>query len=106
MPPAKEKKLSKLALINALKKCPPNARCQLINFLNSQGIQVLSESIFNVLFNKAPLTKSQKSRIKKQCSKDKNLLKEISRRRGSLKKKRKLLKQTGDGLATLLGEEC
>lgn len=64
MPPAKEKNLSKLALINALKKCPPNARCQLINFLNSQGIQVLSESIFNVLFNKAPLTKSQKSRIK------------------------------------------
>ena len=69
MPPAKEKNLSKLALINALKKCPPNARCQLINFLNSQGIQVLSESIFNVLFNNAPLTKSEKSRIKKQCSK-------------------------------------
>ena len=106
MPSVKEKNLSKLALLNALKKCPPNARCQLMNFLNSQGIQVLSESIFNVLFNEAPLTKSQKSKLKKQCSNDKSLLKQISRRRGSFKKKRKLLKQTGKGLATLLGEKC
>ena len=47
MAPAKEKVLSKLALLNVLKKSSPNVRCQLINFLNSQGIQVLSEAIFN-----------------------------------------------------------
>ena len=105
MAPAKEKILSKLALLNVLKKSPPNVRCQLINFLNSQGIQVLSESIFNVLFNEAPLTKNQKRKIRKQCSNDKNLLKQISKKRGSFKKKRKLLKQTGNGLATLLGEK-
>ena len=51
MSPAKDKNLSKLALINALKKSNPNIMCQLINYLNSQGIQVLSESIYNVLFN-------------------------------------------------------
>ena len=104
MSPAKDKNLSKLALINALKKSNPNIRCQLINYLNSQGIQVLSESIYNVLFNEAPLTKNQKRKIKKQCSKDKLILKEIAKRRGSFKKKRKLLKQTGNGLGTLLGK--
>ena len=96
MPSAKEKRLSKLALINTFKKTPPNVRSQLIDFLNPQGIQALSESVYNVLFNHAPLTKSQKSRIKKSCLKDKDLLKEISKRRGSFKKKRKLLKQTGE----------
>ena len=75
-----------------------------VRYLNSQGIQVVSESIFNVLFNQAPLSKSQKRRIIKQCSKDKNMLKEISKKRGSLKKKRKLLKQSGGYLGTLLGE--
>ena len=104
MSPAKDKNLSKLALINALKKSNPNIMCQLINYLNSQGIQVLSESIYNVLFNEAPLTKNQKRKIKKQCSKDKLILKEIAKRRGSFKKKRKLLKQTGNGLGTLLGK--
>ena len=104
MSPAKDKNLSKLALINALKKSNPNIMCQLINYLNSQGIQVLSESIYNVLFNEAPLTKNQKRKIKKQCSEDKLILKEIAKRRGSFKKKRKLLKQTGNGLGTLLGK--
>ena len=106
MAPAKEKVLSKLALLNVLKKSSPNVRCQLINFLNSQGIQVLSEAIFNVLFNEAPLTKIQKRRIRKQCSNDKKLLKQISKKRSSFKKKRKLLKQTGKGLGTLLGKKC
>ena len=104
MPKSKEKNLSKLALINILKKSPPKIRCQLMDYLNSQGLQVVSESIFNVLFNQAPLSKSQKRRIIKQCSKDKNMLKEISKKRGSLKKKRKLLKQSGGYLGTLLGE--
>ena len=105
MPPSKEKNLSKLALINTLKKSPPKIRCQLINYLNNDGIKIVSESIFNVLFNEAPLTKNQKRKIRKQCSNDKNLLKQISKKKGSFKKKRKLLKQTGNGLATLLGEK-
>lgn len=98
-----EKSLSKLALINALRKCPPEARSRVIPYLNSEGIQVISEVIFNVLFNDSPLTKTQKRRIKKLYSKDKNLLKELSKRRGSFKKKRKLMKQHGGMIGTLLG---
>ena len=100
----KEKNLSKLALLNILKKSTPEVRSRLLNYLNSEGIQIVSESIFNVLFNGAPLTKSQKQRLKKEYSKDKKTLKELSRKSSSLKKKRKLLKQTGGFLGTLLGE--
>ena len=101
---AKEKNLSKLALINVLKKSTPEVRNRLMNYLNSEGIQIVSESVFNVLFNSAPLTKSQRRKIKKEYTKDKKTLKELSLRRSSLKKKRKLLKQTGGFLGTLLGE--
>ena len=82
---SKEKNLSKLALINVLKKSSPEARCRPINYLNSEGINVLSESVHNVLFNDAPL---KRRRLKKEYSKDKKILKEISKRRGSFKKKK------------------
>ena len=100
---SKEKNLSKLALINVLKKSSPEARSRLINYLNSEGINVLSESVHNVLFNDAPLKSSQRRRLKKQYSKDKKILKEISKRRGIFKKKKRLLKQSGGFLGTLLG---
>ena len=75
----------------------------MINYLNSEGINVISESVYNVLFNDAPLKTNQKRRLRKQYSKDKKLLLEISKKRGSYKKRRKLLKQSGGFLGTLLG---
>lgn len=96
---SKEKYLSKLALINVLKKSPPDVRSRLINYLNSEGVNVLSK----VLFNDAPLEKRQKRRIRKEYSKDKKVLLEISNRRGSFKNRKKLLKQSGGYLGTLLG---
>ena len=96
---SKEKYLSKLALINVLKKSPPDVRSRLINYLNSEGVNVLSK----VLSNDAPLEKSQKRRIRKEYSKDKKVLLEISNRRGSFKNRKKLLKQSGGYLGTLLG---
>ena len=70
---------------------------------DSEGVNVLSESIHNVLFNDAPLKNSQKRRIRKEYSKDKKVLLEISNRRGSFKNRKKLLKQSGGYLGTLLG---
>ena len=100
-----EQSLSKLALINALRKCPPEARSRVISYLNPEGVKVISEVIFNVLFNDSPLTKSQKRRIRKEYSKNKVLLKELAQRRGSFKKKRKLMKQHGGMLGTLLSNK-
>ena len=54
----------------------------MISYLNSEGINVISESVYNVLFNDAPLKTNQKRRLRKQYSKDKKLLLEISKKRG------------------------
>ena len=99
----KEKLLPKLALIEILKKCPKDARSQIISYLNSDGIKVLSETIHNVLRKEAPLKVSQKRRLKKEYKKDKEVLLEIAKKTGSFKNKRKLLKQSGGFLGTLLG---
>ena len=100
---SREKLLSKLALIDVLKKCPKDARSQIINYLNSEGINVLSETIHNVLRKETPLKDSQKRRLIKEYSKDKKVLLEIAKRKGSFKNKKKLLKQSGGFLGTLLG---
>ena len=100
----REKLLSKLALIESLKKCPKDARCRLINYLNPQGLNVLSETIKNCLRKDAPLKDSQKKKILKEYKKEKKVLLELTKKRGSFKNKKKLLmKQHGGFLGTLLG---
>ena len=101
----REKLLSKLALIESLKKCPKDARCRLINYLNPQGLTVLSETIKNCLRKDAPLKDSQKNRILKEYKKEKRkVLLEIAKKRGTFKNKKKLLmNQHGGFLGTLLG---
>ena len=96
-----EKALSKLALITVLKKCSPDHRIRLINYLNKDGIQVLSETVYNTLFN-MPLTPAQKKKIRKNYAKDKKIYQKIARKRGPLKNKKKLLRQTGGFMGTLL----
>jgi len=99
----REKLLPKLALIEVLKKCSKDARPQIISYLNSEGINVLSETIHNVLRRDAPLKVSQKRRLVKEYKKDKEVLLEIGKRGGSFKNKRKLLKQSGGFIGPLLG---
>lgn len=100
----REKLLPKLALIEVLKKCPKDARPQIISYLNSEGINVLSETIHNVLRRDAPLKVSQKRRLVKEYKKKyKEVLLEIGKRGGSFKNKRKLLKQSGGFIGPLLG---
>ena len=75
----------------------------MINYLNPDGIKVLSEAVFNVLFNETPITKEQRRRLRKEYSKDKEELKEIAKKSTTFKRKRQLLKQKGGFLGTLLG---
>ena len=99
----KDKLLPKLALIEVLRKCPKDARGQIISYLNPDGIKVLSETVYNVLRIEAPLKDHQKRRLRKEYRNDKNVLLEIAKKKGSYKNKRKLLKQSGGFLGTLLG---
>ena len=99
----KDKLLPKLALIEVLRKCPKDARGKIISYLNPDGIKVLSETIYNVLRIEAPLKDHQKRRLRKEYRNKKEVLLEIAKKRGSFKNKRKLLKQSGGFLGTLLG---
>ena len=81
------------------KGCPT----QIISYLNSEGINVLCETIHNVLRIEAPLKDSQKKRLRKEYKKDKKVLLEIAKKKGSFKNKKKLLEQSGGFLGTLLG---
>ena len=99
----KDKLLPKLALIEVLRKCPKNARGQIISYLNPEGIKVLSETVHNVLRIEAPLKDYQKRRLRKEYTKEKKVLLEIAKKKGTFKNKRKLLKQSGGYLGTLLG---
>lgn len=103
MSSSKEKLLSKLALIQFLKKCPKDTRSHIIGYLNSDGINVLSETIHNVLRKDSPIKNSQKKKIRKEYKEHKKVLLQIAKRKGSFKEKRKNLKQSGGFLGTLLG---
>ena len=77
----KDKLLPKLALIQVLKKCPKDARGQIISYLNPEGINVLSETVYNVLRIEAPLKDHQKRRLRKEYRNEKNVLLEIAKKK-------------------------
>ena len=63
-----KKHLAKYALISTLKSSKPEARAHLIGYLNDSGIKLLSEVVFNVLFNNLSLSKRE-IKVKRGLSK-------------------------------------
>ena len=63
----KKKHLAKYALISTLKSSKPEARAHLIGYLNDSG-KLLSEAVFNVLFNNLSLSKRE-IKVKRGLSK-------------------------------------
>ena len=63
-----KKHLAKYALISTLKSSKPEARAHLIGYLNDSGIKLLSEAVFNVLFNNLSLSKRE-IKVKRGLSK-------------------------------------
>ena len=62
-----KKHLAKYALISTLKSSKPEARAHLIGYLNDSG-KLLSEAVFNVLFNNLSLSKRE-IKVKRGLSK-------------------------------------
>jgi hypothetical protein len=83
----KDKLLPKLALIQVLKKCPKDARGQIISYLNPDGINALSEIVHNVLRIEAPLTEYQKRRLRREYTKDKKCYWKSQRKMELLRKR-------------------
>ena len=78
------------------------ARAHLIGYLNDSGIKLLSEVVFNVLFNNLSLSKREKSRMRKMYQSKEKTFKIIGKKRNSIKRRRRLLRQHGSNLGPLL----
>ena len=90
-----KKHLAKYALISTLKSSRPEARAHLIGYLNDSGIKLLSEVVFNVLFNNLSLSKRE-IKVKRGLSKI------SAKKHNSIKRRRRLLQQHGSNLGPLL----
>ena len=97
-----KKHLAKYALISTLKSSRPEARAHLIGYLNDSGIKLLSEAVFNVLFNNLSLSKREKSRMRKMYQSKEKTFKNIGKKHNSIKRRRRLLQQHGSNLGPLL----
>ena len=98
-----KKHLANHALISVLKKCSPDVRETMINFLNAEGLRALAECTYNVLYSQQ-ISKSHKNRLKKHCLNSKKDFKKICKKKISIKERRRLLTQNakGSGLGTIL----
>lgn len=97
-----KKHLARHALIATLKSCKPEARVHLIRFLNDDGIKVLSESVYNVLFNDLSLKKAEKKKIRNLYRDKERVFNAIGKKHNSIKRRRALLIQHGGSLGNLL----
>ena len=97
-----KKHLAKYALISTLKSSKPETRAHLIGYLNDSGIKLLSEAVFNVLFNNLSLSKREKSRMRKMYQSKEKAFKNIGKKHNSIKRRRRLLQQHGSNLGPLL----
>ena len=97
-----KKHLAKYALISTLKSSRPEARAHLIGYLNDSDIKLLSEAVFNVLFNNLSLSKREKSRMRKMYQSKERTFKNIGKKHNSIKRRRRLLQQHGSNLGPLL----
>ena len=100
---AASKALAKYTLIKVLRNSKPEIRVQLIQFLNDDAINILSEALYNVLFVDIGLSPENKKKLREEYSKWEKVLRSASKKSNNIKTRKKLLVQNGGGLGTILG---
>ena len=97
------KALAKYTLLKVLRNSKPEIRVQLIEFLNDDAINILSEALYNVLFVDIGLSPENKKKLREEYSKREKVLRRASKKSNNIKTRKKLLVQNGAGLGTILG---
>ena len=95
--------LAKYTLLKVLRNSKPEIRVQLIEFLNDDAINILSEALYNVLFVDIGLSPENKKKLREEYSKWEKVLRRASKKSNNIKTRKKLLVQNGAGLGTILG---
>ena len=97
-----KKNLQKAALIHHLTKCKDCDRKTLIHFLSDAGIDVLGETVHNILNNhkKFNLNNKTVNKLKKKYKSKRKSLKLLADRSKPVKKRKRVLEKEGEGLGT------
>ena len=97
-----QKVLDLLRLLTSLNKTNQETA---LRFLTDEGVDFISETIFNVLYNPhctSTLTKKEKSKLVKHLKPKSKILQKISNKKHSVLYKRKQISQSGSGISLLL----
>lgn len=84
--------------VRILTLATPRARKSVIRDADENLLNAVSECCLNVLHGRVPLTSKQKERL----SKHKKKLRELAERGASVRKRKRVLVQSGDGFLTAL----
>ena len=88
-------------LQSVLKEANRKKRQQMLTYANADQINAISEMVLNLLKRRVPVKPQTLDKLKRHNT----VLREVGRRRNSLKRRREhLLKQTGQGFWSGLGD--
>ena len=83
-------------ILNAIHKCSPLERKQMIKIARPELIHAICDCVLNVAHSKVPISNYQKRKLRKKV----NVLQQLSQPKHSAQKKKKLLLQHGEGILT------
>lgn len=84
--------------LKLLAKCTPKRRCEILSVCDNDLIKCIDDCSHNILKGNIPIGEYHLENLKKH----KKTIREVSKRRNSLKKKRDILVQNGGSLPALL----
>lgn len=87
-----------LPLLKFLKECPPDCRHKIIQHSDLDLISTICECVYNTLKGNFPLEKREVAKLRKF----KKVLRKILRSRGGLRKKKKIIIQSGGAFLPVL----
>ena len=101
-----QKKIQRILLLfKLLSNLNKTNRETVLKFINDEGIEYISECIFNVLYNSdctSPLSKSRQNKLVRSLKPQSHLYKKLSQKKYPISLKRKKIIQSGAGISLLL----
>ena len=96
----RRKSIEHVNLIKLIASLSPQKQKSLISFLDENGVNLLSETVYNICYQNLGLTKRQKKKLKDKIQGQESILRFISKKSNSPKSRKKRLLQTGGFLGS------
>ena len=100
MPTLRTKK--ELALLQVLSTVNPVELKSIIHFLDNRAIDIICESIYNILYVKHNVKPKLKKKLQEQLAGKEKIFKTLAKKSNNIQRRRKLLEQNGGWVASLI----